>query len=361
MLESESNKNETSKEKGKNFFKKIFEEGEKETPLTDSVKEGIENDIEKNGKENTGELGVGLGNIQDTESPNDLEVEEVIIEKGRGSDNEQKFYSADPSLRKEGESSDDFFKRVVAEGLDQAEEGETSKESKKDFIEIKTFEGKVHIVNLNLKNEKESIEDFMIRAKNEELGRWVPEEKSEMADNKLNENGSDTFFENPNHVDGENKEDLSPTVESYKIARLDLDMLLQYINHTFGERSDSYKSVFMAKSWLGKTLGHLDCVNPYLTKEPIKSASDIPPTADVFNNPKKIYNFILLSNLDKVLLLRKILGDIIEFIHSISLTEKETNAIKDQRLFFISLTNSYVNMCEARFELGYRLSKIKKG
>lgn len=153
-------------------------------------------------------------------------------------------------------------------------------------------------------------------------------------------------------------EDL-PIEVKVKRLRLLLDEAMQYSSHTSGAKSLLYMSIFKSKSWLGKVLGELGQVNPYITEKRVASASQIPKTVDVFDNPKAIYDFNLKTELDKILDLRDLIADGVSKINTIKVTPEEKEKVQDVRLFSIALTQSYVHMCEARFELGLKLSQIR--
>lgn len=139
--------------------------------------------------------------------------------------------------------------------------------------------------------------------------------------------------------------------------RLILDKGLQFSEHTSGKKSLLYMSLFKSKAWLGKVLGEFGEANPYITEKPITAAVEIPKTADVFYDPKAIYDFNLKSELERVLKLRDIIGDSIKLLDLIKL--QNVDEVKDVRKYSIAMTQSYVHMCEARFELGFKLSQIR--
>jgi len=153
-------------------------------------------------------------------------------------------------------------------------------------------------------------------------------------------------------------EKIKPLLDHIYATRFAIDKSMKRAEFVFGEKSDVWKSLFVAKAWLGKLLGQLGTTNPYTTKEPIKHASQIPPTAEVYNNPEEMQKFSLESNLEKVLIMRMDIAEVNEMIEATDLTASE---VKNGRLAAIALTNAYVNASEANFELGYQLSVIRKG
>lgn len=240
------------------------------------------------------------------------------------------------SSEKEGKNPDETFSLE--------EEKEIIEATDNDDLEGEDITGKYYTVDLALKNDDETEDEFMTRAKEEGLGKWIPLDNEQKTSQ---EKESETKRE-------------ETTLELIKRIRLKLDKSLQYTAITLGNRSDVYKSVFKAKAWMGKLLGELGNTNPYITKDPIKNASEIPPTVDVFSDNKKIRNHELRNHLEQVLHLRDLIGDCIDMINIITFTEEEYENLKDQRLAKIAITNSYSKACEARFELGYELSVIRE-
>ena len=122
-------------------------------------------------------------------------------------------------------------------------------------------------------------------------------------------------------------------------------------------------SLYLGKAWLGKLLGELGTANPYGSGYTKKE--DIIPTQDVANTSastmasvkledgrKIAAHFYELNHIEKVDWLRS----------SIEETVKEVKDIptKDlSREFAIARTNCYTHLCEARFNLGFELERIK--
>jgi len=132
------------------------------------------------------------------------------------------------------------------------------------------------------------------------------------------------------------------------------------------ECSKAYDSLLFAKAWLGKILGELGNENPY--KSGYKTVEDIEPTADVciFNNTASLtkggeterYEFFKewennKSHIEKVDWLREEIQSIIDGVIMMGIN-------KPSREFSIARTNTYNYLCEARFNLGFELQRIKE-
>lgn len=156
------------------------------------------------------------------------------------------------------------------------------------------------------------------------------------------------------------EEKVETTIDQTKRIRLELDKVDQLCKVRTLVPLGETKSVFKSKAWLGKLLAQLEADNPYAGEEKIKTAKDIPATADKAEGndfAKEKYNFGLLSPIDAVILLRATLGKIIQEIESIDLSKQE---LEDGRLAAIAKTQSYIHACEARFDLGAVLASLRK-
>jgi hypothetical protein len=141
-----------------------------------------------------------------------------------------------------------------------------------------------------------------------------------------------------------------------KELRIEIDKAMQLASLSDMNKVELNNSLFNAKSWLGKCLAQLGTVNPYITKDPIESAKQIPPTVDVYNDPKFIYNFKNNTKLQKVLFLRDQIATAVEMLESINLTKVK---FEDGRLLSIAISQCYIHLSEARFELGAELGRIR--
>lgn len=142
-----------------------------------------------------------------------------------------------------------------------------------------------------------------------------------------------------------------------KGVRLKIDENIQYVESVLGKKSRVYNRLFSSKAWLGKLLEQLGTENPYKTEKPLNNPKNIPPTADVSEGlGKVIYDFKLKNEVEQIVSLREMLQESVDAIESLGTAYE---FIKDKRLASIAKTQSYVNMCEARFELGYELSLIR--
>ncbi len=137
------------------------------------------------------------------------------------------------------------------------------------------------------------------------------------------------------------------------------------------QTEEATKSLYFAKAWLGKMLGELDSENPY--KNGYKTVEDIEPTADVciFNTDYK--NNILSkegemlrceffvdwennkTHIEKVDWLRTEINKLDELLMTMSYDGQLTSS-DFMRLCY---NNSRTYLCEARFNLGFELERIK--
>lgn len=146
-------------------------------------------------------------------------------------------------------------------------------------------------------------------------------------------------------------------VAEVKGVRIGIDETLQVADALFGNKSNVYDKIFIGKAWLGKLLAELNNKNPYTTEKPVTNASEIPPTADVANNMSSVIRYMRLKNqVEQIVSLREALDKDISGIESL---RTDLEFIKDKRLAAIAKTQSYVNICEAKFELGNQLALIR--
>lgn len=127
-------------------------------------------------------------------------------------------------------------------------------------------------------------------------------------------------------------------------------------------------SLYLAKAWLGKILEELGTENPYGSG--YKTKEDIVPTQDVhkhmeftneaknlehpffFGNAGTYHDYQAKNHIEKVDWLR---NEIEASIHAIKrLSTKDLS-----REFAIARTNCYNHLCEAKFQLGFELARIK--
>ena len=127
------------------------------------------------------------------------------------------------------------------------------------------------------------------------------------------------------------------------------------------ELKESYKSLILAKAWLGKILGELGEENPY--KSGYKTVEDIEPTADVAKKlfpavPNEAFDVNALNHIEKVDWLRQEIDSVLK--SHIDLTPEEVrNDNKHPNIHYYKL---YYKKCleEARFWLEFELQRIKE-
>jgi hypothetical protein len=186
----------------------------------------------------------------------------------------------------------------------------------------------------------------------EELDKMIKEGDIGEGDNSVGPGNDQTENETA-------EPELSPNgiaVIDVKNLRLGIDKAMQSAALMPNAKIELQNSLFNAKAWLGKSLAQFGAVNPYITENPIENAKQIPPTADVYDNPKFIYDFKNKSRLEKVLFLREHLQTAVVILGKLQLKDVE---LEDSHLLAIAITQCYVHLTEARFELGAELSRIK--
>ena len=127
-------------------------------------------------------------------------------------------------------------------------------------------------------------------------------------------------------------------------------------------------SLYLAKAWLGKIAGELGENTPYTNDGKRKTVEDIEPTQDVAHN--KLNEFLSdgngqewknKSHIEKVDFLREKINVIIQKIINFPQFGGISGIdVKQPRETAIARTNSYTHLCEARFWLGFELQRIKE-
>jgi hypothetical protein len=147
------------------------------------------------------------------------------------------------------------------------------------------------------------------------------------------------------------------------------DGFFQYPSQNINSKQieDATHSLIYAKAWLGKCLGELGEENPY--KSGYKTVADIEPTADkavileidaeFWKNCSKDYT--QLNHIEKVDWLRT---EIEKLTKELKVRKGRTLAGINEEWFnydiWDAINNSYKDLCEARFALGFELERIKE-
>jgi uncharacterized coiled-coil DUF342 family protein len=152
------------------------------------------------------------------------------------------------------------------------------------------------------------------------------------------------------------------TIDEFCV-RAKIENLGTRISQTSKEIEDATHSLIYAKAWLGKMLGELGEENPY--KSGYKTVADIEPTADkcevlcttglegiATNQTWKEKNHI-----EKVDWLRTEIEKVVNEVKQIG---NAPNPPMLNRELSIARTNAYNHLCEARFALGFELERIKE-
>lgn len=121
----------------------------------------------------------------------------------------------------------------------------------------------------------------------------------------------------------------------------------------------SVDSLYLAKAWLGKCLGELNVPTPYKNDGNRKTVEDIEPTADEDKGPNNMvgYNHLMFiyqwskkNHIEKVDWLRteiqRLIDETMDFSQEVPEIELEQGFV-------------YKYLCEARFWLGWELSRIR--
>jgi hypothetical protein len=141
--------------------------------------------------------------------------------------------------------------------------------------------------------------------------------------------------------------------ERLKLIRKDIDALAQCVDKLGAnkELSKSKDNLLFAKAWLGKMLGAMGVESPYQNEGKRNLVEDIEPAAEKFEGG--IILPIDLSHIGAVDWIRQQIATKVADVEMIG-TEKggrKASVLKEQ---------AYVNLCEARFWLGFDLERIKQ-
>lgn len=160
-------------------------------------------------------------------------------------------------------------------------------------------------------------------------------------------------------------------IEQIKKLRVEIDGLSQLVKElglchwilndcliVGNEKQRAYNSLILAKAWLGKILEELGNKTPYESDGNRHSVNDIEPTADK-SNVIEALNWKGLNHIEKIDELRQKIKNI---IFSIQVLKQELQDFLDNEVSIecnIARTNCYNHLSEARFWLGFELSRIK--
>ncbi|HMT01781.1 MAG TPA: hypothetical protein PKD00_00485 [Burkholderiales bacterium] len=172
-------------------------------------------------------------------------------------------------------------------------------------------------------------------------------------------------------------------VEQIKSLRVQIDGLAQLTKelkpmpcgddfcHSY-ETREAVDSLILAKAWLGKVLGELGNPTPYANDGKRKTVEDIEPAADKSTVIEEINKFPEITNtingfnwyeknhVEKVDWLRQEIEKLSSYVesdfnYSIFSHTNQTPS----REFSIARTKAYSYLCEARFWLGFELSRLR--
>ena len=138
------------------------------------------------------------------------------------------------------------------------------------------------------------------------------------------------------------------------------------ITSSHNELSKCYDSLILAKAWLGKVLGELGEATPYANDGKRKEVGDIEPTADKGNIEDVIYenciancskDYSLLNHIEKIDWLREEIKILLDDYNELenNLEESFPNEVNYSPILWLY----YINLCEARFWLGFELGRVR--
>ena len=147
------------------------------------------------------------------------------------------------------------------------------------------------------------------------------------------------------------------TIRNVKSIRRDLDTVFRLACSRSLITPKIEDSIFLSKSWLGKSLATFGTTNPYAGENKVKTKKDIPATADVAKD--ETYNviqhkFSLLGDLEAVLFLR---ANLEKLIGAINKTSRENASLQGE--CYATMQKSINHASEAKFYLGQILSEIR--
>lgn len=128
------------------------------------------------------------------------------------------------------------------------------------------------------------------------------------------------------------------------------------------EIEKSYDSLILAKAWLGEVLGKIGEETPYKNDGKRKTVDDIEPTADkaifISDFPIAPDNWteegpVTASHIEKVDWLRQEIQKVQKEVHAVSDCGTPVSGL-------LAWNFVYQYLCEARFQLGFELQRIKE-
>jgi len=152
--------------------------------------------------------------------------------------------------------------------------------------------------------------------------------------------------------------------EPGQIMVVNEDSKPEYVGPGLSYIAETYKSLLLAKAWLGKVLAELGEETPYKNDGNRKTVEDIEPTADRSSGQglfKDDFELLWWKNeltyIEKIDWLReeiqKQIDSIEEILHPVNMGDSE---VDDQYCFILSEQH----LSEACFHLGFELSKLKE-
>lgn len=148
-------------------------------------------------------------------------------------------------------------------------------------------------------------------------------------------------------------------VDSIKEARLDLDRIYGYAQSHLSVGPNCESPLFKAKSWLGKMLGAVGEDNPYHVEGGIKNPKDIPATTEKNDSTDFIIKCRRFSDKNSIPAIEELRKDLDVIAEKVD-RDFEIDFDGYTRKAHICRTQAWINICEAKFELGRDLSSLRK-
>lgn len=139
------------------------------------------------------------------------------------------------------------------------------------------------------------------------------------------------------------------TIASISNLRTDTDMLIQFAatRKTSANLTAAWRSLQMAKCWLGVLKGELGEQTPYTKAD---KATEIPPTNDVYNNAEIVASYSEMPLLDFVNNLRENINVLMEKANECAIPSPYPYNIMRKATDY---------MQEARFYYGFELADLR--
>lgn len=140
------------------------------------------------------------------------------------------------------------------------------------------------------------------------------------------------------------------TLQHIDSIRITIDRLIQnaVVIKTSAETTLAWRSLQMAKSWLGKMKGELGSQTPYAVAD---KAENIPPTAEVYEGELRTSGY---AKLDAINWMRQEIESVTNDVKSLNKYEPLAAMVENYR------NHALQHLSEARFWYGFELANIRE-